>query len=80
MDKYFRIKFFDSDHGGVYDYLTKVVLFKGSKKAAIDLVTSTKSLWGYNYSVNTRRFTGVGGTADIIPINYNEYTMLKLRG
>ena len=50
--KYYNIKFYDSDGGGMRDDLTREVNFKGTLDEAIAEVENTHSPWGFMYTVS----------------------------
>lgn len=49
---YFKVKFYDSDHGGMRTELTKTSIFEGEFEDVVDAIENTQSPWGFKYEVH----------------------------
>ncbi|PNV85598.1 MAG: hypothetical protein C0610_11055 [Desulfobacteraceae bacterium] len=68
--KYFKVKFYDSDHGGMRTELTKVINFRGTWEEVVALIEGTLSPWGFYYKVND---IPCHGSAVVQEVNENIY-------
>jgi hypothetical protein len=55
----YKIKFYDSDSGGMRTVHTKTVEFNGTYKEAVKFVKGERSPWGFNYRVGSNENHGV---------------------
>lgn len=63
----YRIRYYDSDHGGMRDELTNEELFEGTFPEAEAHAANQKSPWGFNYTVGTGKYHGTAVIDEVSP-------------
>jgi hypothetical protein len=50
--EFFKVKFYDSDGGGMRTELSKTIDFQGTFEEVVNMIETTKSPWGMMYQVH----------------------------